>query len=417
MHAPRMMALALLALLASGCKDDGGSTTDGPVAGDGKITDGTVSDGAIRDGKAKADTKPDGPKKPARWENVSGSAPALIYHTATRLNDGRVLIVGGETRPSGSAVRSAAAWVYSPTSNTFTSAGTLGTARGEHSATLLASGKVLVAGGSDASATELSSVEIFDPAKPLASAWSAGPSMPGARAEHADVVLTDGRVLLVGGDGPSGELTSMAIYNPTSNTWTAPMTALNVARSYGTATVLKTGKVLITGGTDGTYYRSSIEIYDPSAGTATLSKASLSKGRLRHTATLLPSGKVLVAGGFCGFGCALPGDDLYDPGTDSATPVSHFGDVPSFHAATSLGDGSVLVVGGASAGGSTMTAMSTTVIFQTSGGGGWTSQPSMGTARFRHTATLLADGSVIIVGGVTQLGSLPYLGQAERFYP
>ena len=80
-------------------------------------------------------------------------------HTATRLADGRVLIAGGE---NGSGTLNETE-IYDPAAGTFSAAANMTTARADHSATLLADGRVLIAGGNNGGAS-VASTEIFDPA-------------------------------------------------------------------------------------------------------------------------------------------------------------------------------------------------------------------------------------------------------------
>src|SRR4029077_3614336 len=96
--------------------------------------------------------------------------------------------------------------------------------------------------------------------------------------------------------------------------------SLNIARYAHTATLLPNGKVLVAGGYGNTGYLSSTELYDPARGTWTAT-GSLNNARSYHTATLLPNGKVLVAGGFGIGGVFFRSAELYDPvsGTWTAT--------------------------------------------------------------------------------------------------
>jgi len=420
MKTRRLTLLALLGLVA--CSDDGTTPADTAAPKDGGhdlAGDATpTTDHGQGEAAPPADSGPDGPKQPAHWTTVSGTAPAVINHTATLLADGRVLIVGGQTHePMKSPVPTGEAYLYDPGQDAVTPAGSLTTARYHHTATLLDDGRVLIAGGSTGASTHLDSAEIFDPSKPSASAWSAGPALPSVRGSHTATRLSGGKVLLIGGEGTSGELSSMVIFDPSSNGWMAPTAVLKKPRTAHSATALQNGKIFIAGGSDGTYYTSSAEVYDPSTGTTTLLGASLSKGRLRHTADLLPGGKVLIVGGYCGMMCTITSDDLYDPATDTMAPISHLGDPPAFHASAVLKDGRVLVSGG-------MTDVSTgkgtnkVAAFTTSGGGMWQQQPVMASPRYRHTATTLADGSVLVVGGQKEdSSSVPFVGFAERFYP
>src|ERR1051325_9934141 len=114
-------------------------------------------------------------------------------HTATRLNDGRVLIAGGEN--SNGVLNESE--IYDPTTSEFSTAGNLNAARTDHTATLLSDGRVLIAGGRNG-AGALNTTEIFDPAT---GAFASGPNMSVARASQSATLFADGRILFAGGDG------------------------------------------------------------------------------------------------------------------------------------------------------------------------------------------------------------------------
>ena len=131
---------------------------------------------------------------------------------------------------------------------------------------------------------------------PTGGSWTATGSMGTTRYSHTATLLPSGQVLVAGGYA-GRSLSSAELYDPTSGTWTATG-SMGIGRYDHTATLLPSGKVLVTGGTNGAYaiWRSA-ELYDPATGlwTATV---SMSTKRISHTATLLPSGKVLVSGGY-----------------------------------------------------------------------------------------------------------------------
>src|SRR5213078_2182015 len=139
-----------------------------------------------------------------------------------------------------------------------TATGSLGAGRYRHTATLLPSGKVLVAGGSNGS--DLSSAELYDPAS---GTWTATGSLGTARDAHTATLLPNGKVLVAGGSTGSG-LSSAELYDPASGTWTTTG-SLGTARDAHTATLLPNGKVLVAGGNNGPAL-SSAELYDPGLG-------------------------------------------------------------------------------------------------------------------------------------------------------
>jgi len=404
---PVTLALALaltLVLAAGGCSDDGEPGKDAAV------TD-AASDHALVD-HALADLAPDGPVKPARWELVGGSAPKLVAHSATLLPDGRVLIVGGEL--AGAPLK--AAYLYDSVKNTIGAAGTLSVERSRHTATLLADGRVLVVGGYDATVTH-KSTELFDPKQPIASAWSAGPPLLLARSAHASLALDGGKkVLVVAGHGEvlGTHLTSLALFDATAGSWSIPSKGLSVGRSNPSALLLPSGKVLIACGYDNAQWHQGLEIYDPTSGSVTAASAKLKEGRMWHSASPLPGGQVLFVGGTYIDSQSIKhdvNDELYDSLSGTVSSLTHPGQPVRSHAAATLKDGRVLVVGGFNA-----SQQTEVLIYDPKAGGAWTAAPNLTHGRAGHTATLLTDGSVLVVGGATGTAG-PYTDKAERFYP
>lgn len=168
---------------------------------------------------------------------------------------------------------------------TFTTTGNMITARSGHTATLLLSGKVLIAGGVSTT-TAVASAEIYDPSTGM---FTATGSMTTARASHAATLLPDGRVLIVGGNIPSNSLTASAeIYDPASGTFTALVNPTTQPGS--TATLLNNSKVLIAGGPNA-------QLYDPADSSfADAGPISASAPWSLATANLLADGRVLLTG-------------------------------------------------------------------------------------------------------------------------
>ena len=177
-------------------------------------------------------------------------------------------------------------------------------ARSGHTATLLADGKVLVAGGT---ADAAHSAELFDPASgnftPVVGA------MVHARTGHCAILLPDGKVLIAGGGDASGNVFKTAeLFDPLTQGFSATGD-LNQARTGATATLLPNGKVLIAGGRDtGGTLLPSAELYDPGARTF-VQTGSMHSPRAQHTATLLSNGKVLLVGSSSETASA----ELFDP--------------------------------------------------------------------------------------------------------
>jgi hypothetical protein len=235
-----------------------------------------------------------------KWTLTGSMAEARESFPAVVLTNGKVLVSGGL---STSSVVLAAAELYDPTTGTWSSAGSLSVARVGHTATVLPGGKVLVTGGCIASdcSTETAVSELYDPAS---NSWTTTGSLNTARYFHTAVLLKTGKVLVVGG---SGNLTSCELYSPATGTW-SKAASTTAGRYLNTTTLLSNGEVLVSGGVvSGRYPVNSAELYDPTANTWTLT-GNMASGRYAHTAALLPDGSVVVAGGIgqsisCGKAC------------------------------------------------------------------------------------------------------------------
>ncbi len=283
------------------------------------------------------------------WSATGSLAVARGFHSATLLANGKVLVAGGmgANPPSPAPHRLASAELYDPATNTWSTVGSLAEARAHHSATLLSNGKVLVAGGSSNNANlPVNSAELFDPAT---NTWSGTGSFLEERRDHKSTLLPDGRVLIAGGGNNfSGSLSSAALFDPATGTW-GVAASLARARNYLSLTPLANGKVLAVGGFDqlGIGILASAELYDPATNTWSAA-GSLGTGRYDHTATQLSNGQVLVAGGFgSNF---LASAELYDPASNSWSATGSLATARQFHTATALANGSVLASGGLGAG-------------------------------------------------------------------
>jgi N-acetylneuraminic acid mutarotase len=263
-----------------------------------------------------------------------------------------------------------------------------------HTATRLTDGRILLVGGSWATTDYLADVDIFDP---VTGQTSRVAPLHTPRHFHTATPLLDGRVLVIGG-GTIGQVSAYdaEVYNPVADTWTV----VSPQRLHGdllTATLMKDGRVLVVGGLGAGEH---VDIFDPT--TNTWSEAQpLPHGRLYHTAQLLEDGRVLVAGGLGPNNAPPAGGDaqLYDPRTDiwtstgpMMTPRRILGE------SVRLSDGRVLVVGGALAGDSAPPILASAEIYDPASNA-WTAAASLAQARYHYELVLLPSGQVLAVGG------------------
>ena len=292
-----------------------------------------------------------------KWSVTGSLVKPRVMHTATLLPNGKVLVVGGDTSAAPPDFgRGNTAELYDPATGTWTLTGSMGTTRSWHTATLLQDGRVLVAGGFNSD--NVKTAELYDPAT---GTWMPTGDLNVARYGHTATLLPDGSVLIAKGSN-DGDLAftlwSAERYDPTSGTWSLIDDPTRYASVDHTATLLSDGKVLFAGGYLGNYGSGNpttvglSELFDPANDTWEI-VGNLNEARESHTATLLPDGKVLVAGGFdwnirlYRYATELSsGTELYDPVTATWARAASLGSPRSGHTATLLHDGTVLVAGG-----------------------------------------------------------------------
>ena len=324
-------------------------------------------------------------------------------HTATLLNDGRVLVAGGDVRYYFSETPGVE--ICDPEISTWTSTGSLATRRSGHTATLLNDGRVLVAGGlryRPDTCSILNSAEVYDP---KTGAWSETGSLNWARTAHRAVLLDDGRVLVVGGFGGlcGGAFDHAELYDPKTGTWTVAR-PMNVGRRNFTATSLRDGRVLVAGGmaraADGYADTFSAEVYDPGSGSWSII-ASMNKARSFHTAILLTNGRVLVAGS------AHTTVEIYDPARDSWRVTGESNIARTGAESALLRNGRVLFTAGFRNGQRGIRLAVDSAELYDPDSESWDLTAGMNVPRAGHTVTLLSDGRVLVIGGRSREGDLP----------
>ena len=344
------------------------------------------------------------------WSNGPAMSTARSQHTATRLKDGRILLVGGML----DGVALANVEIYDPESNSYQLTGSLNEPRFDHSATLLPDGRVLVVAGNDnreytRGGYYLSSAEIYDPSN---GSWSVTQPLYFHGVGHCAILFKDGRVLVVAGDirpGDDGADDGVEIFDPLNNTWSAAAYHTGIGES-PTATLLNDGRVLFTRNYNTETDIAETDIYDPTSNTWQ-SAGAISTGHIYGATTvLLQDGRVMVIGGK-DYVHVLSQVDIYDPDTgiwSQAAPL-HQGRLA--HTATVLPDGRVVVVGGFKRWEDDWqnpdNYLNSVEIYNPCTGQ-WEEGPALQASRGFHTSTLLRDGRLFVAGGHS-----PYLYSTE----
>jgi hypothetical protein len=225
------------------------------------------------------------------------------FHEATVLQGGNVLVTGGMTN-DGQVHTTNAVEIYNPRTGFFSLIGLMGDSRQDHTATMLQDGRVLIVGGRSNSCTTrlcnetdtLASAELYDP---VTGAFTPAGTMQTGRMWHSATLLVDGRVLIAGGFRTGSDdrsVNTYEIFDPNTGGFNKSI-PMQLGRNRHTATVLSNGKVLIAGGyADFPDETDRTEIFDPSLD-AVLEGGRLQTPRKFHSATRLPNGEVLIVGG------------------------------------------------------------------------------------------------------------------------
>ncbi len=304
------------------------------------------------------------------WERTSSlkskrEAPFLVA-----LDDGRALLTGGETGEGDGNVAYSSTYVFDATDRSWTKSGLMNTARSGPAGALLSDGRVLVVGGiyNDGAADHrvLDSSEIWDPAT---GSWTKTGRLAQARFDASAVTLADGRVLVVGGMEMIETEIGPEVYDPASGRWSAA----------GTLTAPQRGFVLVP----------------------------------------LADGGALVAGGFDdsaeGVGQQrLKSVERFDPVSNSWSTADDLPYTTAGASGVQLADGRVLVAGGSArepevindATGDYISGLATEAALFDPRTGRWTPTAPMPSRRAGASAVLLADGSALLVGGSESEGEL-----------
>lgn len=344
------------------------------------------------------------------WQAVGSLATPRANHTLTVLPDGRVLAAGGENASNTIFDTE----LYIPETRAWVPGLPMKQHRSHHTATLLPNGNVLAAGGFTGlnhSTGTSSFAEIF---YPDSNAWVPTSPMISSRAYHAAVLLPDGHPFMIGGFRNGTYLDATEVFYSTAHRWvSAP--PLPEPRAQFTATVLQDGRILVVGGVNATSgVLGTTRIFNPQTWTWAAG-TSITYPRYSHTATLLRDGRVLIAGGSDGIR-EMAKAEVFDPATglwtltSAALPFGNDMGGPRLgHTATLLPNGKILFVGGFTAfGGPLGYAEGFDADFST-----FQVQGVITTGKGDHATVMLRDGYLLHAGGFT---GLSYLGETQILY-
>lgn len=312
------------------------------------------------------------------WSSVASMSQSRAAHTATTLDDGRVLVAGGYAPPippSDSVTPLTSTEIYNPVTNTWSAAAPIAHARYDASAIKLNDGRVLLLGGGSVSETE-----IYDP---ITNAWTDVGAPAGVTTVSGATLMTDGNVFVVGTALEAFVyVPKVAIFHPGTNSWAGGPTFPTV----GVPTILPDGSVLVTGGTF-----DNAALFVPPA--TVDSTPEMGQGKFYTTTTVLPDSRVLIAG--------YTGPSyLYVPSTKTFEPVAGIPDSRFWHTANQLPSGLVLIAGGMSVAPccNPLPTFDSTYTFDRNTGT-FTLAGTMASPRRRHASATLLDGRILVAGG------------------
>lgn len=309
-------------------------------------------------------------------------AQSRAFHNTVRLQDGRIMVIGGVKGPFGTGPYYtkvlASAEIFDPATDTWTSATAMSQFRAGSTANLLPDGRVLVAGGTrgngnrelysvdDIMTTSLRTTEIYDPATDT---WSAGPNMSMPKAGGVSVNLDNGEIMIAGGITYTTVFgikipdfaDDVQFYNPTTNSFRNK--SMNEKRALFGMVKMANGKVLMSGGAGGDIFSIGPivkqEVYNPNNDNF-VGADPLTRAVAFSTSIALPDGTAMIVGGARGdLDDPIPVENvwIYNPVTNVTTESTPMSVTRGGHVAVYTGAGNVIAFCGESdSGGSEATA-------------------------------------------------------------
>jgi hypothetical protein len=224
-------------------------------------------------------------------------------HTATRLSDGRVFIAGGVRENASTTTYWQTTEIFNPASGAHVPAQPMAWVRRGHTATALSDGRVLLVGGLyyapvDSGLPAEQTWQVAHPFDTQTNEFKAPISMQQQRAYHSATPLSDGRVLIIGGQFAGSALHTTEIFDPVSNTSEVGPT-LAMGRSHHQAIRVASSTVAIVGGRGANGLLDTIEFVRAGERFSTVAQGRLTTPRFKSVATVVAGGTaILIAGGF-----------------------------------------------------------------------------------------------------------------------
>jgi hypothetical protein len=279
------------------------------------------------------------------WNSGTNLTTARYGHTTSLLSDGRLLVTGGATASAGTTETYFG--VISGDAITWTAGTALPAGRYRHTATILSDGRILITGGADTTANDRKNNTYFGVISGNTITWTAGTALTNATAQHTCNLLSDNRVIVIGGTVSSlaVDKTYFGVISGDAITWTAGTVISETTRSH-TATILTDNRVLVTGGDNNTTPKDNTYFGVISGDTITWTAGTaLPATRFFHSANLLSDNRIMIIGGTTG-----PAVTVYY-GTISADTIT------------------------------------------------WTTGTSIPAGRYNHTTNVLSDGRILVIAG------------------